>query len=136
MFVDSSALVALLLDEPDAPRLAEALGQARQRWTSGLVRLETVMVVSTKLRCPVDVAEAGFDRLLEEARIEVLPITDALARKAVAAFARFGKGRGSKAQLNLADCMSYSVAAERKCPILFVGKDFAQTDLVSALPAK
>lgn len=133
MFIDSSAFVAILTGEPDQRRLVEALDGSERRLTSGLVRLETVMRTASKLNITVEDAQAALDRLIKECGIEVLAITDEISRVAVDAFARFGKGRGHPAQLNLADCMSYAVASVHRCPLLFIGKDFIHTDLVSAL---
>ena len=134
MFVDSSAFVAILTGEPDQHRLVNALDASERRLTSGLVRLETVMRTATKLNIAVEDAQAAFDRLIGECGIEVMAITDDIARVAVEAFSRFGKGRGHPAQLNLADCMSYAAASVHGCPLLFIGKDFIHTDLSSALP--
>jgi ribonuclease VapC len=64
--------------------------------------------------------------------VKVAAIDDGRARRAVEAFARYGKGRGSKAQLNFGDCLSYAVARQAGVPILFVGDDFTQTDLAAA----
>jgi ribonuclease VapC len=129
MFIDTSAIVAILAAEPDAPAFAAAIASAKTRITAPHVRLEACMVLATRLgREPADV-EQDFDALLAEAGVTVLPITDNTARRAVAAFQRFGKGRGGKAQLNLADCLSYAVAAAENMPILFKGRDFAATDL-------
>lgn len=129
MFVDTSVFVAILYKEPEAGLFAAKLERAQTRFTSPLVRLETCMVLATRMaRNPVDV-EADFDTFLEIADIAVMPITDAIAREAVAAFQRYGKGRGAPAQLNLADCMSYACARAAGVPILFKGRDFSRTDL-------
>lgn len=133
MFVDSSAFVALLTNEPDAPRLAVALESSPKRYTSGLVRLETVMRTASKLKVSVQDAQAAFDAILAEADIEVVPITDAMSRTAVSAFSNYGKGRGHPAQLNLADCMAYAAAKACHCPLLFIGNDFSKTDLACGL---
>ena len=133
MFVDSSAFVALLANEPDAPRLANAIAGSQMRYTSGLVRLETVMRTASKLRVSVEDAQQAFDAILTEASIEVVQITDAMARTAVNAFSQYGKGRGHPAQLNLADCMAYAAAKAYQCPLLFIGNDFSKTDLASGL---
>lgn len=133
MFIDTSAFMAMLLNEPDMTRVVAAVEQAELRVTSGLVRLETVMNTATKLNVSVEDTEVYFDKIIADADITIVPITDAISKIAVAAFSRFGKGRGHKAQLNLADCMSYGVAAAMGCPILFIGKDFSRTDLISAL---
>ena len=133
MFIDTSAFIAMLTNEPDCGRLVAAIEAATHRCTSGLVRLESVMRCATILRTSVEDAHAAFDKLIEECGVTVVPITDGIARSAVEAFARFGKGRGTRAQLNLADCMSYAVAREYRFPILFIGEDFTHTDLKSAL---
>lgn len=129
MFVDTSACVAILADEPGASALARRLEVAPIRLTSWLVRLETVMRLSLKLDVSCETANGFFDRFLTEASIEVVPITDEISRAAVAAFAKYGKGRGHPARLNLADCMSYACAKTLGAELLFVGEDFAQTDL-------
>lgn len=132
MFIDTSAFVAIIAGEAEAARLARAIEAAERRVTSPLVRLEAAMVLSTRLGKPPEEAERFFDAVCAEAEIEVVPLTDDIGRAAVAAFARFGKGRGHKAQLNLADCLSYAVARVLALPILFKGRDFAHTDLAIA----
>jgi ribonuclease VapC len=133
VFIDTSAFVAILAREPDDARLGRAIERAEHRRTSGLVRPETVMRVSTLLDTTPEAAQEAFDRLLEGGGIAVAPITDAIVREAVTAFARYSKGRGHPARLNLADCLSYAVAKSYREPILFVGDDFAKTDLEPAL---
>ena len=129
MFIDTSAFVAIFRDESDAPHFRHRIQAAAIRLTSGLVRLESCMVLAARLdRSPVSV-ENDFDLILREAVVAVVPITDVTGRLAVDAFERYGKGRGSKAQLNLADCMSYACAKEHGVPILFKGRDFGRTDL-------
>lgn len=133
IFVDSSALVAILTKEPDARLYRDALERAGGGITSPVVRLETSMVVARKADVPLEIVTQAFDDVLETASVQIVPITDEVGRAAVEAFTRYGKGRGSKAQLDLADCLSYAVAATHRVPILFKGDDFAQTDLPSAL---
>jgi ribonuclease VapC len=129
MFVDTSAFVAIFCAEPEAVRLAYQIQSAARCFTSSLVRLETCMVVSTRLkRTPAEI-QADFDAFLHEAKITVVAIDDDTGQLAVEAFQRYGKGRGSSAQLNLADCMSYACAREHGVPILFKGRDFSHTDL-------
>ena len=133
MFVATSAFVAILTNEPDAPRLSAAIGSARRCYASGLVRLETVMRTASKLLAPIDAVEAAFDEIIEGGRINIVSISDGISRQAVAALAAYGKGRGHPAKLNLADCMSYAVAKAYRLPILFIGEDFIHTDLTSVL---
>ncbi|KQP07848.1 twitching motility protein PilT [Methylobacterium sp. Leaf99] len=133
MFIDTSAFVAIFCGESDADILATCIERAERRCTSPMVRLETCMVLATRLdRDPVEV-QADFDAFLTEAGITVLPIDDGIGRGAVEAFRRYGKGRGHPAQLNLADCLSYACARAARAPILFKGRDFTHTDLTSAL---
>lgn len=129
MFIDTSVFVAILAREPDAGEFATKIAAARKRYTSGLVRLETVMRLSTLLDVEPELANAAFDRFLDDADISVVPITDSIAQKAAEAFARFGKGRGHPARLNLADCLSYAAARAYRVFLLYKGKNFTHTDV-------
>ncbi|WP_093570816.1 type II toxin-antitoxin system VapC family toxin [Methylobacterium sp. 174MFSha1.1] len=133
MFIDTSAFVAIFCDEPEAGIFATCIERAPHRCTSPMVRLETCMVLATRMdRDPVDV-QADFDEFLAEAGIAVVSISDSVGCIAVEAFQRYGKGRGHPAQLNLADCLSYACARAYRHPILFKGRDFGHTDLQFAL---
>jgi ribonuclease VapC len=136
MVIDSSALVALLAREPEAARIAAAIEAAPSRLTIPLVLLEAAMVLSTRLGVEPAIAERAIAAVIEEADITVLPETRETAQAALAAFARYGKGRGHKAQLNLADCMVYAAAKLAHAPLLFIGDDFARTDITAALPRR
>jgi ribonuclease VapC len=132
MFVDTSVIVALIADEPDAARFVDLLARAERRLTSGLVILEAAMRLSTLLQLAPVRAEALIHMLLDEARITVIPIDGETATAAVAVFATYGKGRGHPAQINLADCMSYACARTHGVPLLFKGDDFSRTDIEAA----
>lgn len=132
MFVDTSAVVAILADEPEADHFLDRLAQDSEKITAPHVRLECSMILARVLGLEVDDAERLFDEFLIEAGIQVVAITDAIGRKAVQAFSRFGKGQGHPAQLNFGDCLSYACASEYAASILFKGADFAQTDLEPA----
>jgi len=133
MVIDTSALVALLAEEPDAPRIAAAIERAETRQIPAIVRLEAAMVLSSVLdRDPDDMAD-GVDAMLDEARFVSIAIDDAIARAAVSAFSRYGKGRGHPARLNLADCLVYAAAMSVGAPLLFIGDDFTRTDIASVL---
>lgn len=129
MFIDTSVIVALLASEPDAAMFAERIAGAKTRLTSGLVILEASMRLGTMLDVDPVMVETRIQALIEEAGIIVVAINGGVATKAVTAFARFGKGRGHPAQLNLADCMSYACAQAYRVPLLFKGNDFSQTDI-------
>jgi ribonuclease VapC len=132
MFIDTSVIVALLAHEPDAADYAERIERSTECLTSGLVILEASMRLATMLDVDPVAIEARIGHLLAEAQISVMPIDDVVATASVGAFARYGKGRGHRAQLNLADCMSYACAKVRGVPLLFKGNDFSQTDIMQA----
>ncbi|CAO4135869.1 type II toxin-antitoxin system VapC family toxin [Methylorubrum extorquens] len=132
MFIDTSAVVAILADEPEAPAFAACIEAAGRRETGPHVRLEAVINLARILGLPVAAAQEMYDAFLEAAGITVVSIDDAVARRAVAAFDTYGKGRGHPAQLNFADCLSYACAATGRVPILFKGRDFIHTDLAVA----
>jgi ribonuclease VapC len=129
VFIDTSAVVATLTEEPDAAELLERMAGAPVRLTSALVILEAVMRLSTKLAADPVMVEALVERFMHEAGIDLAPMDANAARFAVKAFADYGKGRRYPAQLNLADCLSYGCAKALGVPLLYKGQDFARTDL-------
>lgn len=129
MFVDTSVLVAILAQEKDARELSNRLESTDRKITSALVILEAAMRLSTMLAVEPTIVHETIEAFLKEARIEVVPILGSDAGLAVEAFSIYGKGRGNKAQLNLADCLSYACAKSRSVGLLYKGNDFAQTDL-------
>ena len=129
MFIDTSAIIAILTSEPDAAALVTRMERAPLRVTSALVLLESAMRLSSILNVDPRVVGAKMHDFIVEADIAVVPIGGATARLAIEAFASYGKGRGHPAQLNLADCMSYAAAKELDVPLLYKGTDFARTDL-------
>jgi len=136
MFIETSAFVAILAGEPEADIYLDALDGAAQRQTGAHVRLEATINLARILGLEVLDAQEMFDAFLQAAKITVIPITDAIARRAVEAFAVYGKGKGHPAQLNFADCLSYACADTLKMPILFKGRDFVEPNLKSALSSE
>jgi ribonuclease VapC len=132
MFVDTSAIVAILASEPEGPAFAAKLELAPNAISAGHVILEASMRLSTLLGFSPTLADDLVTRLLREAAITVVPITEDIAHGAVAAFERYGKGRGSEANLNFGDCLSYACAKAHDAALLFKGNDFARTDIVRA----
>jgi len=123
--VDTSALCAVVLGEPEAETFLAAMEQHAGRLTVGAPTvLETEMVVSA--RQGPDAAR-DLHLLLDGVRADIQPFADHHARSALQAWLRFGKGR-HPAALNLGDCMSYAVAEGLQCPLLFEGEDFSLTD--------
>src|SRR5258708_31596902 len=124
MVVDTSALVAILLREPDADRFSQAIADASVRLISAVTRVELSFVVESgkRLTGPEDIVRA-----LRDARIEVASVTPQQAEIAIEAFHRFGKGR-HPAALNIGDCFAYALAKATGHPLLYKGGDFSQTD--------
>lgn len=129
MFVDASALAAMLLGEPEADMLAESLDAADRRCTSPIAIFETVLALMRTKRLSRATAEEHVRAALAAAEIQVIAITDEIGRAALDAFERYGKGRGHPAQLNLGDCFAYAAARTLAVPLLYKGDDFAETDL-------
>lgn len=129
MFIDTSAVVAILARERDAGEYATKLARATRRLCAGHVVLEASMRLSSLLGVDPREAEDAITRMFADAEVEVVSIDAVVAREAVAAFAKFGKGRGHRARLNFGDCLSYACARVHAAPLLFKGSDFATTDI-------
>jgi ribonuclease VapC len=132
MFVDASAIVAILTRESEADNLADTLEKARTPITSPIAIFEATLGVCRKRHASVEEAEQDVGEFLELAGVRIEPITDKEARAALAAFSRYGKGRGHPAQLNLGDCFAYAMAKNARTGLLFKGEDFDKTDILSA----
>lgn len=133
MIVDTSALIAILLDEPDAEMFSTAIAAATPRIISAVSALEASIVIESKK------GEAGLallDELLNLAQFEIIAFDDAQQRIARIAYRRYGKGRHPTG-LNFGDCCAYALAKARNETLLFKGNDFNQTDItpVPLVPA-
>ena len=128
MFIDTSAVIAILAREPDAADFAEKIAQAARPISAGHVLLEASMRLASMLRVEPEVAKDAVLEMFKEAGVAIVLIDIVVAESAVAALARFGRGRGGKAQLNFGDCLSYACAEVYKTSLLFKGDDFAATD--------
>jgi ribonuclease VapC len=131
MFVDASAMVAMLLEEPDAAALAKRLEQAAERCTSPIAIYEAVIGVARVRNVPSRSAETILEHFLEQATMRVVPITAEIGRGALTAFDRYGRGR-HPAALNMGDCFAYACARELDIPLLLKGDDFSLTDVAIA----
>lgn len=130
MIVDSSAVVAVIREEPDAAALTEAMIRAERLRMSAATYLETSIVVDPR-RDPV--AVRVVDTILSRFGVEIEAFTAEHAEIARAAYRDFGKGSGHAARLNFGDCISYALAKATGEPLLFKGDDFGHTDIRSAL---
>ena len=125
MVIDSSALIALLLGEPEAESLAREIASDPRRMISAFTAWETGVVIETKKG---EVGGREFDLLLHNARIEIVAMNAEQVEFARNAWRTFGKGR-HPAGLNIGDCCSYGLARYSGEPLLFKGKDLAKTDI-------
>lgn len=132
MIVDTSALLAVLLGEPERGPFVEALTSAGQAQISAASYLELAIVID-RPRQPV--LSRRLDEAIEQLGIEVVPVTAAQARIARQAYRDFGRGSGHPAQLNFGDCFSYALAVDTREPLLWKGDDFGHTDVRPAVQA-
>ena len=128
MVIDTSAVIAILLDETTAERLSHAIRTAPTRRMSAGSVVEAGIVAQSRFR---DAGERNLDRLLDHLEIETIPFTERHAEIARTAYRRFGRGN-HPAKLNYGDCFSYALARALGEPLLFVGDDFSQTDILVA----
>ena len=133
MFVDASAIVAILTREVDADELANALDAARSPITSTIAVFEATLGVCRKRHASVAEAQEDVSEFLETAGVRTISISSKEAEAALDAFSRYGKGRGHPAQLNLGDCFAYAVAKTYGAELLFKGEDFNKTDIPPAV---
>ncbi|MBV9287783.1 MAG: type II toxin-antitoxin system VapC family toxin [Hyphomicrobiales bacterium] len=132
MVVDASAIVAILMREPECASLMAALERAEDAATSPIAVYEAALGVQRKRHCSVAEAEADVMDFLSAARVRVAPIERGTAHDGLAAFSRYGKGTRHPAQLNLGDCFAYAQAKSSGAALLFKGDDFARTDVEAA----
>ena len=128
--VDTSAVVAILGNEPTAQELIDVIDSSDRRLVSAATLVELGIVMEARLG-----ASGGsiVDRFIRDGEITVVAVDRHHADRAIDGWRRFGKGRHAAA-LNLGDCFTYALAAETGLPILCTGNDFARTDL-EVIPA-
>ncbi|HJU18305.1 MAG TPA: type II toxin-antitoxin system VapC family toxin [Stellaceae bacterium] len=130
MVIDTSALIAILFEEPDAERFAYALSEASVRLISAVTRVELSFVVEGRKG---ETGRADLELLLRDGGFDIVAVTPQQAEIAIEAFRRFGRGR-HRAGLNIGDCFSYALAVASDHALLFKGDDFSHTDIRPALP--
>ena len=140
MFIDASALVAVLKNEPESPGLMKAMEAARGKLRiSPVVRLEATLALARTRR---DARSAGpataedfqiasdlVNDLLDAIQAQEMMISSSMGRAAIEILATYGKLVGHPAQLNMGDALSYACAKSHHVPLLYKGSDFSQTDL-------
>jgi ribonuclease VapC len=128
MIVDTSALIAILEQEPEAERIARTPASTSERMLS-VANLVDVGIVMQARRG--DDGARDLDLLIAKLKVEIVPLTARQADVARKAFRRYGRGRHS-AKLNFGDCVAYALAKDESAPLLFKGDDFGQTDVMVA----
>lgn len=125
MIIDTSAVMAILLGDPESERIARVIAAEVRPLMSAFSALETAMVVDAR-KGPEGGRE--WELLVYKSNIELIPFTAAQTVLALEAWRRFGKGK-HRAALNIGDCCTYALAAHTGEPVLFKGEDFALTDI-------
>ena len=131
MFLDASAMIAIIARESDAAELTQRLRQASEVHTSPIAIYESVLGLARLGDASVPDAQIILERFLEQVEAQIVPITAAIGRGALSAFDRYGRGR-HPAALNMGDCFAYACARELDLPLLFKGDDFPLTDITIA----
>jgi ribonuclease VapC len=125
MVLDTSALLAIMLAEPAAPRLVTAVDGDRTRLVSAATVVEASLVLLGRYG---EAGDSQLDRLLQSIGADIVAVDDEQIGFARDAAIRFGRGR-HRAALNFGDCFSYALSMARNEPLLFVGADFTHTDV-------
>jgi ribonuclease VapC len=133
MILDTSALIAILRFEAEAPEFARIIEIAARGAAQPRISAVSYVEAGAMIDGSKDpIASRRFDELIEEAKIAIEPVTEAQARVARQAYRDFGKTSGHPAKLNFGDCFSYALAKSKAEPLLFKGQDFSRTDVKSA----
>jgi ribonuclease VapC len=131
MIIDTSAIIAILRDEPEAAFFARAIADESSRRVSAANYVEAAAVIDAS---DDPIASRRVDDFFKTAQITIEAVTEAHAQIARAAYRDFGKGSRHPAKLNFGDCFAYALAKFRREPLLFKGNDFIHTDIISILP--
>jgi ribonuclease VapC len=132
MIVDTSAIMAILRDEPEAEKFAARIAAAETRTLSAGSWVELCAVIT---RSGDTLKYEESEAALQRFDMVIAPITIEQARIARDAYRRYGRGTRHPAGLNFGDCFAYALAKATGEPLLFKGDDFSQTDIVAAVPA-
>jgi ribonuclease VapC len=128
--LETSALVSLIRSEPEQKRITDVLQSAESVLVSAFSLYEAGVVLLGK--GDIDDPKAAIYEVMTWCSAEIVAFDEVQADLAYEAYAKFGKGFGSGAKLNLADCAAYALAKHLSAPLLFVGQDFSHTDVLCA----
>jgi|SRR5690349_23720993 ribonuclease VapC len=132
MFIDASALVAMLADETDGDAFADALARADHRLTSAIAIWEAVAGLVRTYTLSIPEARAKVEQLITTADVKLVALGERELGIALDCYTHFGKGR-HPARLNMGDCFAYAAARSHDVPLLFQGDDFGKTDIPPAI---
>jgi len=130
LIVDTSAMIAILFEEPDWETLRDAIKNAPSVRMTAPTLVELRTVVASRRNTTLT---NGLAVLLSRFDVEIVAFDRELAELALAGYRQYGKGFHSRARLNLGDCFSYALAKATGEPLLFIGDDFSYTDIIPAL---
>ncbi|CCV16154.1 type II toxin-antitoxin system VapC family toxin [Mesorhizobium sp. STM 4661] len=130
MVVDTSAIVAILKQESDAPEIAHRLAGNQRILMSAATLMECGTVVVGRYGAA---GTAELTGLLARLRVTIVAFSAEHAQASIEAYALYGRGSGHPAKLNMGDCFAYALAKTRNLPLLFKGNDFIHTDIEPAL---
>lgn len=128
--IDTSAFIAILLDEPERLSFNQCITDNQPALTSAVSLQEAGMIMRSRKG---DIGVQDLFTLLTTLRVQVSAYDEAQARVAIDAFGRYGKGMGTAAKLNMGDCASYALAKSLNVPLLYKGNDFPATDIAAAI---
>jgi ribonuclease VapC len=128
MVIDSSAVLAVLLQQPEAAAITLKIEASAIRLMSAANALETAIVIESRRG---SLGARHFDLFLHDGQIDIVPATQDHFNLARDAWRRYGKGR-HPAALNICDCLAYALSKSSGEPLLFVGDDFTKTDVAIA----
>jgi ribonuclease VapC len=131
MFLDASAIVAVIARESDSIELANRIRAARRVHTSPVALYEAILGLARARQMTVADARTAVEEFVSQSRAQIIPITPEIGQVAIEAFERFGRGR-HPARLNMGDCFAYACARSLRVPLLRKGADFPQTDIAIA----
>lgn len=129
MVIDTSALIAIMGDEPERRAFNDLIEKAAATYISAANLLETRIILFARFD---ESATLALDAFFQKSGTTVMEVSPRVADIAFDAYRRFGKGTGHGAALNYGDCFSYALAKYLDAPLLFKGDDFSQTDIISA----
>jgi ribonuclease VapC len=134
VFVDASAIVAILTEEAEAQVLAQTLESASEPITSPIAVWEAAASISRKTGRRAEAELPSILAFLDVAQVSIASVDMGIAATAVTAFDRYGRRSGHRADLNMGDCFAYAFAKQSDIVLLYKGKDFSLTDLRQIRP--